>query len=56
MQTVTNKEKDPMGRAISDYYHTRKAGKLRVLSSMFYEDEIPVATLFRNFAEDEFSM
>ena len=51
MQTVTNKEKDPMGRAISDYYHTRKAGKLRVLSSMFYEDEIPVATLFRNFAD-----
>lgn len=40
-----------MGRAISDYYHTRKAGKLRVLSSMFYEDEIPVATLFRNFAD-----
>lgn len=40
-----------MGRAISDYYHTGKAGKLRVLSSMFYEDEIPVATLFRNFGE-----
>ena len=51
MQTVTNKEKDPMGWAISDYYHTRKAGKLRVLSSMFYEDEIPVATLFRDFAD-----
>ena len=40
-----------MGRAIYDYYHTKKAGKLRVLSSMFYEDEIPVATLFRNFAD-----
>ena len=51
MNTTTNKEKDPMGRAISDYYHTRKAGKLRVLSSMFYEDEIPVATLFRDFAD-----
>ena len=51
MQTTTNKEKDPMGRAIYDYYHTKKAGKLRVLSSMFYEDEIPVATLFRNFAD-----
>ena len=36
-----------MGRAISDYFHTGKAGKLRVLSSMFYEDEIPVPTLFR---------
>ena len=51
MQTTTNKEKDPMGRAISDYFHTKKAGKLRVFSSMFYEDEIPVATLFRSFAE-----
>ena len=40
-----------MGRAIYDYYHTKKASKLRVLSSMFYEDEIPVATLFRNFAD-----
>ena len=51
MQTTTNKGKDPMGRAISDYFHTGKAGKLRVLSSMFYEDEIPVATLFRDFDE-----
>ncbi|MBO5864565.1 MAG: class I SAM-dependent methyltransferase [Bacteroidaceae bacterium] len=51
MRTTTDKGKDPMGRAIFDYYHTRKAGKLRVLSSMFYEDEIPVATLFRDYDE-----
>lgn len=51
MQATINKEKDPMGRAISDWFHTGKAGKLRVLSSMFYEDEIPVATLFRGFGE-----
>ena len=51
MQATINKEKDPMGRAISDWFHTGKAGKLRVLSSMFYEDEIPVATLFRDFCE-----
>lgn len=44
-------ERDPMGQAISDYYRTGKAGKLRVLSSMFYEDEIPVPTLFRSFEE-----
>lgn len=50
-QSVTDKGKDPMGKAIFDYYHTRKAGKLRVLSSMFYEDEIPVPTLFRTFDE-----
>ena len=51
MQAIINKEKDPMGRAISDYFHTGKAGKLRVLSSMFYEDEIPVSTLFRTLDE-----
>ena len=44
---ITNTDKDPMGRAIHDYFHTGKAAKLRVLSSMFYEDEIPVDTLFR---------
>ncbi len=48
---TTNKEKDPMGRAIFDYHTTGKASKLRVLSSMFYEDEIPVHTLFREFEE-----
>ena len=51
MQETINKEKDPMGRAISDYFHTGKAGRLRVLSSMFYEDEIPVSTLFRTYEE-----
>ena len=40
-----------MGRAILDYYTTGKAAKLRVFSSMFYEDEIPVRTLFRSFEE-----
>lgn len=40
-----------MGRAILDYYTTGKAAKLRVFSSMFYEDEIPVSTLFRSFEE-----
>lgn len=49
--TVTNKEKDPMGRAIFDYYTTGNAAKLRVFSSMFYEDEIPVPTLFRTYDE-----
>lgn len=42
---------DPMGRAIADYYATGKAGKLRVLSSMFDEDEIPVGQLFRSLKE-----
>ena len=46
-----NADKDPMGQAISDYFHTGKAKKLRVLSSMFDEDEIPVSTLFRSLEE-----
>ena len=42
-------KQDPMGQAIHDFYHTHKAGKLRVMSSMFYEDEIPVPTFFRTY-------
>lgn len=38
---------DPMGQAIWDYASTGHAGTLRVLSSMFDDDEIPVPTLFR---------
>lgn len=44
-------KKDPMGRAIADYHRTGKAGRLRVFSPMFEEDEIPVQTLFRNYQE-----
>lgn len=43
-------EKDPMGVAISDYYQHHKANRLRVFSSQFDEDEIPVKQLFRTFA------
>ena len=38
-----------MGSAITDYYLTGKAAKLRVFSPMFEEDEIPVPTLFRSY-------
>ena len=34
--------KDPMGVAIADYHRTGRAGTLRVFSSQFDEDEIPV--------------
>ncbi|WP_300728714.1 bifunctional 2-polyprenyl-6-hydroxyphenol methylase/3-demethylubiquinol 3-O-methyltransferase UbiG [uncultured Bacteroides sp.] len=44
-------EKDPMGAAITDYFKNRKAGRLRVFSSQFDEDEIPVQHLFRTFKE-----
>ena len=48
---VLDARRDPMGRAIADYYKNGVAGRLRVFSSMFDEDEIPVAHLFRE--EDE---
>lgn len=44
-------KKDPMGAAILEYARTGKAARLRVLSSMFEEDEMPLDTLFRSFDE-----
>ena len=49
--TMMNPLTDPMGAAIHDYYHTGKAAKLIVKSSMFEDDEIPVASLFRDFVQ-----
>lgn len=43
--------KDPMGTAIADYYRTGRANTLRVFSSQFDEDEIPVEQFFRTFTE-----
>ncbi len=48
---ILTKEKDPMGAAILDYQTSGKAGRLRVLSSMFEEDEMPVKHLFRRFED-----
>ena len=44
-----NSKMDPMGRAIADYWKTKKADRLRVFSPMFEEDEIPLKILFRNY-------
>ena len=44
-------DKDPMGRAIADFFAKGKAAKLRVFSSQFDEDEIPVKHLFRTYDE-----
>ncbi len=49
--TLLSPEQDPMGAAIADYYQTGKADKLRVFSSQFEEDEIPVSQLFRTREE-----
>lgn len=43
--------RDPMGQAIADYHKFGKAARLRVLSPMLEDDEIPVATLFRSLEE-----
>lgn len=40
-----------MGQAIYDYFEKGVAGKLRVFSPDFEEDEIPVETLFRELDE-----
>lgn len=49
--TILSPDKDPMGAAISDYYRQGKADRLRVFSSQFDEDEIPVKQLFRGFKQ-----
>ena len=43
--------KDPMGAAIAEYHRTGRASTLRVFSSQFDEDEIPVDQLFRTYDE-----
>ena len=40
-----------MGRAIAEYWKTKKADRLRVFSPMFEEDEIPLTTLFRSYED-----
>ena len=47
-QTLDPK-RDPMGAAILDYLTTGRAKTLAVMSSMFEDDEMPVAHLFRSF-------
>ena len=42
---------DPMGAAIRDFYLTGKVSRLQVLSTMFDDDEMPVAHLFRTYDE-----
>ena len=48
---ILSADKDPMGAAILDFQKHGKAARLRVLSSMFEEDEMPVKHLFRSTRE-----
>jgi SAM-dependent methyltransferase len=47
--SLLNKLSDPMGAAIYDYFVNGKAHPIVVHSSMFEDDEISVAGLFRDF-------
>lgn len=51
MENILNERHDPMGAAIDEYQRTGRAARLRVLSSMFDEDEIPVPHLFRSVSD-----
>jgi SAM-dependent methyltransferase len=44
-------QRDPMGAAIRDYHAKGSAKPLRVLSTMFDDDVLPVSTLFRSVDE-----
>ena len=48
---ILSADKDPMGAAILEFQKQGKAARLRVLSSMFEEDEMPVTHLFRSVPE-----
>lgn len=48
---ILSADKDPMGAAILDFQKQGKAARLKVLSSMFEEDEMPVTHLFRSTRE-----
>ena len=47
MNSTLNTAADPMGAAIYDYHKTGEADTLIVHSSMFEDDEIPVADLYK---------
>lgn len=49
--TVLDPASDPMGAALQEYMRKGKASRLRVLSSLFDEDELPVPLLFRQEKE-----
>ncbi|MGL4852402.1 MAG: class I SAM-dependent methyltransferase [Phocaeicola sp.] len=49
--SILSPDKDPMGAAIADFYTNQQAGTLRVFSSQFDEDEIPLSQLFRSYEE-----
>lgn len=50
-ENILNAGGDSMGAAIYDFHKNGKAGVLKVYSSMFEDDEIPVDSLFREYED-----
>lgn len=50
INTLPERE-DPMGAAIRDYFRQGKSAQLKVHSSLFDDDEMPVPHLFRSYDE-----
>ena len=48
---ILNVKKDPMGAAIRDYFEKGRAMQLKVTSTLFDDDEMPVPHLFRTLFE-----
>lgn len=48
---ILNVKKDPMGAAIREYFEKGKAMQLKVTSTLFDDDEMPVPHLFRTLLE-----
>ncbi|MFI3321991.1 MAG: class I SAM-dependent methyltransferase [Rikenellaceae bacterium] len=46
---LIDKAFDPMGHAIADHFNNKETDKLRLFSSQFEEDELPINELFRSY-------
>jgi SAM-dependent methyltransferase len=48
---MINKEQDPMGQAISNFFHQQDETPVRVTTNITFEEELPVHYLFRTYNE-----
>ena len=48
-EVITNTDHDPLGNALLDYHVNQQAKNIRVHSSLFESDIIPVAWFFRTY-------
>jgi hypothetical protein len=48
---MIKKEQDPMGQAISNFFHQQDETPVRVTTNITFEEELPVPYLFRSYNE-----